>query len=125
MVNQISVAGLKLSQVTTTEFIEEVKLALHEDSEKLFITTPNSEFLHAGLKDEEVMSLLSKADLAIPDGIGIFWAERFLSLPLSFQSKLLKTLQALWQVVITGAKILLQPKLHLNLLYVVCSSYPL
>lgn len=110
MVNEITVANLKLSRVTTEEFLEAVKTILNHEDKQAFITTPNSEFLYAALRDKNAEQLLNQADIAIVDGVGVFWAERFLSLPFASENKFLRWLQAGWQVIVTGSKVLLQPK---------------
>ena len=43
------------------------------------IVTPNPEQLVLAQKDKEFLKLLNKADVALPDGIGIVWALRFLN----------------------------------------------
>ena len=43
------------------------------------IVTPNPEQVMLAQKDKEFLKLLNKADVALPDGIGIVWALRFLN----------------------------------------------
>lgn len=42
--------------------------------EKHYIVTPNPEFLMAAQEDEKFKNILNKADLSIPDGVGLLWA---------------------------------------------------
>ncbi len=109
MVKEITVANLKISAVTKIQFIEILKESL-QGAKKYFVTTPNSEFLYASLVDTKNRDLLNKTDIAIADGIGVFWAERLLSQDLIFKNKILKYLEVFLRAVITGARIVFTPK---------------
>lgn len=109
MVKEITVANLKLSAVTTPEFINVIKEVLRQDK-KHFVTTPNSEFLYAALTNPEHLDLLNHADVAIADGIGVFWAERLLSQKIYFKNKFLKLIEVWLRAIFTGARILVTPK---------------
>lgn len=41
---------------------------------RLFLVTPNPEFVIASKDDPSFLTILQKADIAIPDGIGLIWA---------------------------------------------------
>jgi N-acetylglucosaminyldiphosphoundecaprenol N-acetyl-beta-D-mannosaminyltransferase len=62
------------------------------------------------MRSKEVMTVFNSADIAIADGIGILWAERFLSLPLTFKSYFGKIIQAVWQIIYSGVGVLFNPK---------------
>ncbi len=106
---KVSIAGLKIDAITRKDFLHTIHGRLAQGA-KTFVTTPYSEFLYAALYDHVVMDMLNKADLAIPDGIGILWGQRFLSLPFSVRNYYLKIVQAFWQMFYTGAGILLWPR---------------
>lgn len=57
-----------------TRFLNEDKL--HQ------IATVNPEFVMASQKDTEFRNILNSVDLAVPDGIGLQWAAKFLHLPI-------------------------------------------
>ncbi len=115
MLKPVTIGPIKISAITRAEFLTEISERL-KASRKSWITTPYSEFLYAALRSGEVRDLLAKADIAIPDGIGIFWAERFLAQPLRLNSHIGKIIESWLHVIITGAKILLQPSyLYKNL----------
>jgi N-acetylglucosaminyldiphosphoundecaprenol N-acetyl-beta-D-mannosaminyltransferase len=109
MVKEITVANLKISAVTTLEFISTIKEALKQDR-KYFVTTPNSEFLYASLTSTSNRDLLNKADIAIADGIGIFWAERLLSQTTYFRNRFLKYIEVGIRACVAGARILITPQ---------------
>ena len=104
-----SIGPIQISALTKAEFLNEV-LRRMKMGEQTFVTTPYSEFLYAALRSGEVRDLLMKADLAIADGVGILWAERFLAKPFRAQSHFGKIVESWWQVIISGAQILLQPQ---------------
>ena len=106
---KIDIAGLKINAITKQELLDSLSQRI-QSNQKTWVTTVYSEFLYAGLKDPKIMELLNQADIAVPDGIGIFWAHRFLSIPLTAKNYWLKILQALWQVKYSLVAILFYPK---------------
>jgi len=50
--------------------------------EKVFVVTPNPEFLVFARHNPWFEAILKKADMAIPDGVGLVWASRFLGQPI-------------------------------------------
>ncbi len=106
---KIDVAGLKINSITKKELLNEINERI-ESNKKTFIITPYSEFLYRGLLDQTILRLLNKSDIAVPDGIGIFWAYKFLSLPLTFKSYFGKLIQCLWQVKYTLVAIIFNSK---------------
>jgi N-acetylglucosaminyldiphosphoundecaprenol N-acetyl-beta-D-mannosaminyltransferase len=108
MLNTLSVAGLRITAASKTEVLTEIAQRLSE-KERTIIVTPYSEFLYAALKKPEVMATLNKADIAIPDGVGIQWAATFLEMPIRTRGQAGRFLRACWQVILSGARILLAP----------------
>lgn len=109
MSKKISVAGLNVDSITKGELLEVLARRIR-NREKTFMTTLYSEFLYASLKDREARALLNQADIAVPDGIGILWADYFLSQKFGVKNFYAKIAQAWLQIVLTGASILLQPR---------------
>jgi N-acetylglucosaminyldiphosphoundecaprenol N-acetyl-beta-D-mannosaminyltransferase len=58
-----------------TEVVE--KALLHEQG--LRLVTPNPEMIVASVRNKQFTSALSTADLALPDGVGLWYASRFLA----------------------------------------------
>ncbi len=109
MPDRISVAGLNIDPLHKTELLDLIASRI-KSGDKTFLTTLYSEFLYAGLRDREVMDLLNSANIAVVDGVGIVWAHHFLKQPFTAKSFWGLVMQAWWQVVYTGAAILLKPK---------------
>ncbi len=106
---KLDVAGLRIDGLTKNELIDELKKRILS-GQQTWVTTVYSEFLYAALKDPKVMAMLNKADIALPDGIGIFWAYKFLNLPLTAKSYFGKIIQSFWQVKLTLFKLLFTKK---------------
>src|SRR5262245_44140432 len=95
--DKIDIAGLKVDAITKVQLLTAIRESIIV-SQKTWVTTVYSEFLYAGLKDQQILEMLNKADIAVADGIGIFWAKKFLGLPLSAKSFWGKVFQACWQI---------------------------
>lgn len=108
MIHKILVANLNISAITKSQFLSEVK-SLLESKQQTFITTPNSEFLYAALRNHALRDLFNSADIALADGISIMWAERYLATPFITKRYWAKILEAWFRIVTTGARILLTP----------------
>jgi N-acetylglucosaminyldiphosphoundecaprenol N-acetyl-beta-D-mannosaminyltransferase len=106
-VPEISVAGLKVNPLRKTEALAVIAERLRVGT-KTWITTPYSEFLYRALRDKEVMQLINASDLALCDGVGLQWAATFLQLP-SVRSYYARIAQSFFQMVYSGASILLRP----------------
>jgi N-acetylglucosaminyldiphosphoundecaprenol N-acetyl-beta-D-mannosaminyltransferase len=106
---RIDIAGLKTDAIMKSELLEKIRERLHL-KQKTFIITPYSEFLYAALYNPDLLKLFNDADFAVPDGIGLFWAARFLQIPLTANNRGLTILQALWQAFYSLFAILLKPR---------------
>lgn len=106
--SDIHVARLKIDALSKVRLIELISQRL-QNNQKTWLTTPYSEFLYYGLKNPELMKVFNQADIAIADGIGIIWAAKFLSIPLTAKNYWLKILQCLWQIKYSLAAIIFNP----------------
>jgi N-acetylglucosaminyldiphosphoundecaprenol N-acetyl-beta-D-mannosaminyltransferase len=66
----INILGINVNNTSEKEINKVIKNYL-SSKKNHFITTPNPEIILKALKDEEFFSILNKADLSLPDGIGI------------------------------------------------------
>jgi N-acetylglucosaminyldiphosphoundecaprenol N-acetyl-beta-D-mannosaminyltransferase len=108
-VRKVDVAGLMIDAITKQELLSQIASRIAK-RQKTFVTTPYSEFLYTSLRRPEIRALLNSADFAVADGIGILWAQLFLSLPLTATNFYISIMQAWWQVLWTGVSILISPK---------------
>jgi len=110
----IDILGINIDTFTAVEALEYIaKLATEGHSH--YIVTPNPEFIMQSLADVEFRRVVNNADLALPDGVGILWAAKYLSLPIS-KWKPLAYLQAYWQWLCMGLGIVIQPKSLTNVI---------
>lgn len=68
--NSVKILGVKIDDITIDQVLKKVEEFV-KSSGKLYIVTPNPEFLASSLFDSQFKEVLNKADLAIPDGIGL------------------------------------------------------
>ncbi|MBI3385133.1 WecB/TagA/CpsF family glycosyltransferase [Candidatus Gottesmanbacteria bacterium] len=80
--NKIPVLGVGISQTSFKNALETVEKRLrdHHTTKTYFIATPNPEMLVLASYNKQFKQILNRADLAIPDGIGLIWASKFLRL---------------------------------------------
>ena len=75
------VLGVRFDNMTRQEAAQRGAQLLSEDRFH-YVVTPNPEFLLDAEKDSEFRRILNKADLVLPDGIGVIHASRILGTPL-------------------------------------------
>lgn len=79
--NKINILGVEFDNLNMEEAINKCNEFLQSDKLN-YIVTPNPEIVMEAKKDEEFKTILNKADLSIPDGIGIVIASKILKKPL-------------------------------------------
>jgi N-acetylglucosaminyldiphosphoundecaprenol N-acetyl-beta-D-mannosaminyltransferase len=70
---KINILGINLAKAGKKEILKTIGAFL-TDGKKHYLVTPNPEILLLAEKDEEFFHILNKADIAIPDGIGLKFA---------------------------------------------------
>jgi N-acetylglucosaminyldiphosphoundecaprenol N-acetyl-beta-D-mannosaminyltransferase len=106
---KVDIAGLKVNSITKPDLLKALLERIQKNT-KTFVITPYSEFLYRAFQDRKILDILNQADFAVPDGIGIFWAKKYLEIPLTFKSYWGKIIQAAWQIKYSLAAILFYPK---------------
>ncbi len=106
---KIDVAGLKIDALYKSDFLSQVLLRI-KANQKTWVITPYSEFLYHALRNKQLMDILNQADYAVADGIGIFWAKKYLEIPLTAKNYYVKIIQALWQIKYSLWAIIFNPK---------------
>lgn len=105
---KIDIAGVNVDNLGKLEAIRSLSGFVEGGKPHLVVTT-YSEFVVFASRDPNYRSVINSASLSLPDGIGMIWAAKFLSLPLNVKSSLLASLQAAWQVIYTGASLIFFP----------------
>ena len=111
---KIKVLNVDITPLTKEQLNGEIRGSLK--GKRILISKVNSEFLLRSLKSEEFATTLEKFDLNVADGIGVLWAAKYLSLPFLAKKsritnfKLLITIEAVCQMVYSGASLVFYPK---------------
>jgi len=77
----MKILDIKIDDLTIDKIFDRIDSFLLSKKQH-YIVTPNPEFLVKAQEDREFKDILNKADLAIPDGIGLIFASFFLGKPL-------------------------------------------
>ena len=75
------ILGAKVDSISRADALARIS-AMIQDRGQHIITTPNPEIIVAVQHDPEFRAILNRAALALPDGIGLMLAARFLGMPL-------------------------------------------
>jgi N-acetylglucosaminyldiphosphoundecaprenol N-acetyl-beta-D-mannosaminyltransferase len=73
--------GLPLDAVGMEETLESVRSAAN-DGRRLFLTTPNLNFVVASLNDPSFRNSVINSDLSVADGMPLIWVARLLGIPI-------------------------------------------
>jgi N-acetylglucosaminyldiphosphoundecaprenol N-acetyl-beta-D-mannosaminyltransferase len=77
----VAILGVRVSNVDVPESLAIIE-GLVESGTSHHVVTVNTEFVMAAQKDAEFKAIINAAALALPDGVGLLWAARFLGQPL-------------------------------------------
>lgn len=105
-----SILGVKIDQVTMDEAVAEIAAMIKQPKPHLVVTA-NSEMIVAANRDPLLYEIIERADLVVPDGIGVIWAGRILKQPLPERVPGVELMQAMlaesstrgWRVFLLGA----------------------
>jgi len=76
--DSVQILGVRVNSTSTSSVLKKIGQGI-DGGEKTFVVTPNPEFLVYAQKHFWFKLILNKADIAIPDGIGLVWASRLLA----------------------------------------------
>lgn len=79
--DHVKIYGISINNVSFDEAIETSKGYLKGNKLKT-IFTPNTEIVMAAKKNEKLKAIINRADLIIPDGVGLIYASRIRKKPL-------------------------------------------
>ncbi|MFV1917610.1 MAG: WecB/TagA/CpsF family glycosyltransferase, partial [Patescibacteria group bacterium] len=74
------ILGLKVTSTTRLKVLRFARERVSSGT-KFFITTPNPEIIIKAQEDEKLKRIINRSDIALPDGIGLAQAHKFLRLP--------------------------------------------
>ena len=76
--NQVKILDIKVNEITTKEVLEKIKSFLLSDRQH-YIVTLNPEMVVEAQKNNHFKKIINEADIVIPDGTGILFANKFLN----------------------------------------------
>ena len=79
---KIKILGVNIDKVDMKEATNRCVRAI-ENNEKFFVVTPNAEIVVNAGENKSLFDIIKKADMVVPDGMGIVMASKILSNPLS------------------------------------------
>ena len=78
---KIDVMGVQFDNVTMDEALSSA-ISLLPARRGAYVVTPNSEIVYEAMHDPDLLALLNKADLVLPDGAGVVLGSKILKTPL-------------------------------------------
>ncbi len=79
---KINILDVLIDNLQKDDVLKKVEQFL-SDGRQHYIVTPNPEMVMATQKNGEFLKILNNADLAVPDGVGLIFASRYLKRPLT------------------------------------------
>jgi N-acetylglucosaminyldiphosphoundecaprenol N-acetyl-beta-D-mannosaminyltransferase len=73
------IAGVLIDNLSKQEVLDKVTNLVHS-TDSGYVVTPYSEMIVFAMRDEKYKQVLNNAVISVPDGIGILWAGKYLSL---------------------------------------------
>ena len=109
--NHIDILGVKIDDVTLGEAVGRIKGFVKAVSPHLVVTC-NPEMVMTAFTDQLLAEILRRADLVVPDGIGVVWASRVLKRPLTqrvpgielMEAALAEAAREGWRVFLLGSE---------------------
>jgi N-acetylglucosaminyldiphosphoundecaprenol N-acetyl-beta-D-mannosaminyltransferase len=100
----VKILGVRVTSTSVPGVLRKIAVDIKR-GHKFFIVTPNPEIVMAAQDDDDLMNALNKADISIPDGIGLVAAYKFMTLPTP-KGTLLRTMTLLAQGLGVGFSII-------------------
>src|SRR5262245_40691189 len=76
MTDSVFILDVRIHAITLVETLDWIAAAVGARTPRQ-ICTANPEFLMTAQRDREFFDLLNRADLVLPDGVGLLWAARW------------------------------------------------
>lgn len=79
--DKINVLGIGFDNITLDEATD-FTINKIKGRERIYVVTPNAEITHMCLEDNELLNIVTNADLVLPDGSGVVLASKILNTPI-------------------------------------------
>lgn len=80
--NRIHILGLPVDGITYAEWLDLIDHWVKTNTKPAHVCTINPEFMMIAQKDTNFSNILQRADLCVPDGVGLLWAAKERKTPL-------------------------------------------
>jgi N-acetylglucosaminyldiphosphoundecaprenol N-acetyl-beta-D-mannosaminyltransferase len=80
--DRIQILGLPVDRITYGQWMDLIDKWVKKGIRTHHVCTTNPEFMMIAQKDVNFSNILKRADLCIPDGVGLLWASRILKTPI-------------------------------------------
>ena len=104
---RIELLGIKIDTSDKEDILKKISGFMDDNLKSHYIVTPNPEMVMRAYHDYHFQFILRSADLAIPDGIGILWAAKFLSL--EAKRNIFRHLKVIWQMIYSALSLMFYP----------------
>ncbi|OIP25050.1 hypothetical protein AUK11_01525 [bacterium CG2_30_37_16] len=105
--NKIEILGIGVNSLSSANLAQFIKESSNFTIQ-LTIFKSNSEFLLRATSNKEFRGVLNNATINTPDGMGVLWAAKFLSIPVS-ENRLIRIVQSVCQMIYSGASLIFNP----------------
>ena len=78
----VTILDVPVDRITYPQWIEKIRYWIESDEHAHHVCTTNPEFVMVAQSDSNFMNILQRADLCIPDGVGLLWAAKRLGKPI-------------------------------------------
>lgn len=113
----VTILGTRITSTSKRRVIEQVQNRLSK-KQRVLIVTPNPEIVNAAVSDVRLRKVINSADIAVPDGLGLIVAAKFLSLDQP-DSKIFRLPVLLGHAVVIGFSVFLNKRWLTNNLQVI------
>ncbi len=103
----IELLGIKINDLKKKDILDKISNFMEDNLKSHYIVTPNPEMVMRAYYDYHFQFILRSADLAIPDGVGLLWAAKFLSLKSG--RSILRSPGIVWQMIYTELSLIFYP----------------
>lgn len=94
-IKSFSLLGIRVSYVSEQEVLEYIYKGLKNYKKKLFLVTLNPEIIIFARQNKRFRDIINSASLALPDGVGVIWAEKILGRKLKKRVTGIETMEKL------------------------------
>lgn len=110
---KVNILGVSVHAITLPKALQKI-VDMIRSSKNHYVVTPNPEMVMYAQSHEWFRDVINRASLSLVDGVGIIWAAKYLSLPLT-KIPVLRMVQEWFQWVFTGAAVVFVPN-RLNII---------